>query len=71
MSIRQLCHDTRIPSMALFLFPKELKTGIASTQHINDKNTTLQVGKLVSVNWQGKQVQAEILALSGKSINDL
>ena len=53
-------------SKALFLFPEEHKTGIAPTRLIIEKDLDFTVGQFVHVNWEGKKVQAEILALSGK-----
>lgn len=52
--------------MALFLFPKENLTGIAPTRLIVEKNVEFTEGMKVTVNWQGKKVPAEILALNGK-----
>ena len=67
MSLRQLCKQISKPvSKALFLFPKERKTGIASTRFIVEKDLDLVEGQSVQVNWEGKKVQAEILAVSGK-----
>lgn len=67
MSLRQLCKDTRKrPLKALFLFPVENLTGIAPTQLIVEKDRELAEGMKVTVNWQGRKVNAEILALSGK-----
>ena len=73
MSIRQLCKETaRLPIKALFYFPEESKTGIAQTCIIVDKNVNIEEGKMVTVNWAGKKVRAEILAVSGKcSLNFL
>ena len=68
MSIRLLCKQTpRQPSNALYYFQKENKTGIAPTRRIAEKTLDLTVGMLVTVNWDGKMVEAEILALNGKS----
>ena len=68
MSIRQLCRQTsRRPSNALFYFRKEQKTGIAPTRVITEKQLDLTAGMLVTVNWDGDIVEAEILALHGKS----
>lgn len=67
MSLRQLCKQTsKRVSKALFLFPEEHKTGIASTRFIIEKDLDLLEGQSVQVNWDGKKVQAEILAVSGK-----
>ena len=68
MSLRRLCKETgKRPSTALFYFPEENKTGIASTRVVvND--TMLTEGKLVTVNWAGERVPAEILALNGKFV---
>ena len=67
MSLRQLCKQTsKRVSKALFLFPEEYKTGIASTRFIVEKDLDLVKGLSVHVNWEGKKVQAEILAVSGK-----
>ena len=44
-----------------------MKTGIASTRLIKDNDVPLKQGSSVTVNWGGKIVQAEILALHGKS----
>ena len=40
--------------------------GIASTRFIVKKDLDLENGLSVHVNWEGKKVQAEILAVSGK-----
>ena len=58
---------TKVPKKALFLFPQEMKTGIAPTRLIIEKDVPLKEGNSVTVNWAGKKVQAEILALHGKS----
>ena len=44
-----------------------MKTGIAPTRLIIEKDVPLNEGNSVTVNWAGKKVQAEILALHGKS----
>ena len=67
MSIRKLCKETaRRPVKALFFFPDENLTGIAPTRLIVEKERDLKDGMKVTVNWQGKRVRAEILALNGK-----
>lgn len=67
MSLRQLCKDTRKhPLKALFLFPGENLTGIAPARLIVEKDRELAEGMKVTVNWQGRKLHAEILALSGK-----
>lgn len=67
MSARKLCKETsKRPSKALFLFPKEGKTGNAPTRLIIEKDLDFTVGQDVHVNWEGKRVPAEILALNGK-----
>ena len=67
MSLRQLCEKTgKRPSKALFYFPDENKTGIAPTHNILDKDAVFSEGMLITVNWAGEKVRAEILALSGK-----
>lgn len=48
-----------------FFFPEENMTGIAPTKLIEEKENTA-VGKTITVNWQGKKVRAEIIALSSK-----
>lgn len=66
--LRQLCRRTnQRPSNALFYFPKEKLTGIAPTRKITEKDLDFTVGMAVTVNWEGKLVEAEILALDGKS----
>ena len=65
MAARKLCRETQIPSMALFFFFAEETTGIAPSRRIIEKNN-IAVGNEVTVNWEGKLVPAEILALSGK-----
>ena len=61
MSLRQLTKEvTKVAKKALFLFPKEIKTGIAPTQLIIEKDVPLKEGNSVTVNWAGKKVQAEI-----------
>ena len=70
MSVRQLCRETgRQPSKALFYFPEENKTGIAPVRIVIEKNDVLMEGSLVTVNWAGEKVRAEILALSGKFVD--
>ena len=67
MSVRQLGKETsKRPSKAFFLFPKECKTGIAPTRLIVEKDVHYIEGMLVHVKWEGKKVEAEILALNGK-----
>ena len=68
LMLRQACKETKKRlSKALFHFPAERKTGIAPTCKIvgSDKDALCE-GSIVTVNWQGEKVQAEILALSGK-----
>ena len=67
MSLRLLCKQNRRPSNALFYFRQEQKTGIAQTRIIIEKQLDLTVGMVVTVNWDGEKVEAEILALDGKS----
>lgn len=68
MSLRLLCKQTsRRPSNALFYFRQEQKTGITPTRIIIEKQLDLTVGMVVTVNWDGERVEAEILALDGKS----
>ena len=67
MSLRLLCKQNRRPSNALFYFRQEQKTGIAPTRIIIEKQLDLTVGMVVTVNWDGEKVEAEILALDGKS----
>ena len=67
MSLRQLTKKTsKCSSKALFFFAAEQKTGIAPTRWIVEKDLDLVEGKNVTVIWQGKKVQGEILAVSGK-----
>lgn len=68
MSLRQLTKEvTKAPKKVLFRFPQEIKTGIAPAWLIKEKDVPLKEGSSVTVNWAGKKVQAEILALHGKS----
>lgn len=67
MSIRQLCKQSKCPSNALFYFQTEQKTGIAPTRVITEKQLDLTAGMVITVNWDGEKVEAEILALHGKS----
>ena len=67
MSIRQLCKQSKGPSNALFYFRQGQKTGIAPTRIITEKRFDLTAGMVVTVNWDGEIVEAEILALDGKS----
>lgn len=64
MSLRQ--KGNKAPAKALLLFTQEMKTGIAPTRLIIQKNLPLKEGNSVVVNWAGKKVQAKILALHGK-----
>ena len=67
MSLRQLCKQTtKRASKALYLFPEEQKTGIAPTRIIVEKDVDLVEGQSIHVNWEGKKVQAEILAVNSK-----
>jgi len=67
MSLRQLCKEgNKAPTKALFLFPQEMKTGIAPTRQILEKDVPLAEGNSVTVNWAGRRVKAQILALHGK-----
>jgi len=65
MSLRKVCRETQVPSKALFYFVEEEKTGIAPVKIILEKER-VAVGNLVTVNWQGEIVPAEILALHGE-----
>ena len=67
MSIGQSCKQSKCPSNALFYFRQEQKTGIAPTCIITEKQLDLMAGMVVTVNWDGEIVEAEILALDGKS----
>ena len=70
MSLRQLCKETtKQPSKVLLFFPQEMKTGIAPTRLILDKSFQYKEGSTVKVNWEGKKIQAEIIAVDGKSYN--
>ena len=70
MSLRQICKETsKRPSKALLYFRKEMTTGIAPTRLILDKNFQYKEGSTVTVNWEGKKIQAEIVAMDGKSCN--
>ena len=51
-------------SKALFIFPEEKKTGIPPTRFIVEKDVDYSEGLTVHVNWEGKKVAADILALS-------
>ena len=67
MALRKLCKDTKKrPLKALLFFLDENLTGIAPTRLIVEKDNNLTEGMKVKVNWQGKRVHAEILALDGK-----
>ena len=67
MSLRQLSKEgNKAPTKALLLFPQEMKTGIAPTRLIIQKDVPLKEGNFVVVNWAGKKVQAKILALHSK-----
>lgn len=67
MSIRQLCKQKKRPSKALFYFRQKQKTGIASARIVTKKQLDLTAGMVVTVNWDGEIVEAEILAFDGKS----
>ena len=67
LTLRQVCKETgKRPSKVLLYFPKEKRTGIAPTRLILEKDKNLAENTKVTVNWQGKKVEAKILALSGK-----
>jgi len=61
-----LCKQSKRPLNALFYFPQEQKTGIAPTRIIAEKQLDLTAGMVVTVNWDGEIVEAEILACDGK-----
>ena len=65
MAARKLCHETKMPAKTLLYFMEEDMTGIAPTRLIFEQDS-VAVGNVVSVNWQGKKVRAEILALNGE-----
>lgn len=44
-------------------------TAIAPTRLILDKSFQYKEGSTVTVNWEGKKIQAEIVAVDGKSYN--
>jgi len=68
MSVQLLCKQTsRRPSHALFYFPQEKLTGIAPVRIVIEKQLDLTVGMLVTVDWARDIVEAEIIALDGKS----
>lgn len=61
MSLRQICKETgKRPLKALFYFPEEDKTSIASTKFIVGKDLE------VYVNWNGRKTFSKIVALDGK-----
>ena len=67
ITLRQLCIEKgRRPAKALFFFPEEYLTGIAPTRKIIEKEIGWNEGTKVTVNWEGRMVPAEILALNGK-----
>ena len=67
MSSRKFRKDSKKrPLKAIFYFPDENSTAIAPTRLIVEKDRDLTEGMKVTVNWQGKKVLAEILALNGK-----
>lgn len=67
MSLTQLCRETaKKPSKALFYFQVENITGITPMRIITEKDCIYTDRMLVQVNWAGKLVQAEKLALDGK-----
>ena len=70
MSLRQLCKETsKRPSKVLLYFPQERTTGIAPSRLILGKSFDYKEGSTVTVNWEGKKIQAEIIAEGGKSYN--
>ena len=70
MSLRQICKETaKLPFKALYFFLEENITGIAPTRLIVERDRDLREGLEVKVNWQERKVQAQILALDGKSSN--
>ena len=68
MALRKLLRDRQLPSKALFFFPDENMTGIAPTKIITQKEKAV-VGQMVTVKWQGENVEAKIIALSGKYLS--
>ena len=70
MSLRQLCKETsKRPLKVLLYFPQERTTGIAPSRLILGKSFEYKEGSMVTVNWEGKKIQAEIIAMDGKSYN--
>ena len=66
MSARQLCKESNKAQKKAYVFPQEMKTGILPTRLILEKDSPFIVGNTVTVNWEGKKVKAEILALDGE-----
>lgn len=62
----EMALTSRLPCKALFFFWDEKMTEIAPTRFIIEKSIDLKEGMTVTVNWQGRKVPPEILALSGK-----
>ena len=59
--------DNQAPiECAVLLIRGEEKTGIAPIRVIVDKKLDLVVGMVVTINWNGKKTEGEILALNGK-----
>ena len=70
LCIVQLRKETsKRPSKALLNFPQERTTGIAPSRLILGKSFEYKEGSTVTVNWEGKKIQAEIIAEGGKSYN--
>ena len=64
MSLRQLCKETsKRPLKVLLYFPQERTTGIAPSRLILGKSFEYKEGSMVTVNWEGKKIQAEIIAM--------
>lgn len=53
----------------MLYFPHEMTTGIAPTWLILDKSLEYKEGSMVTVNWEGKKIRAEIVTLDGKCYN--
>ena len=58
--------DKQTSLKGIIYFPRTEKNGIPPTRFIVEKDVDYSEGLTVHVNWEGKKVAADILALSGE-----
>ena len=65
LTSRQLDLLKQVPKAALFLFKSDNMTDVRPTKDIIDSRDNIVVGNVVTVKYNGEELTAEILKLSG------